>query len=332
MEVKRVEISALLRAGHNKSDIAKQLKTSRMTVHRVAERLKNDEGLKDRPRSGRPRVVNRSAVRKAFVSNPMLKMTEFARKKKISVATVSRAVKEEGGKSLKHVPKPLLTNRMREQRQERSRRLLNDLKSHGNRVLIFSDEKTFTVDPVINKQNDRVVSFGQDVSKVRYVSATKHPASVMMLGVVASNGEKMPPVWFKTGYRLNAADYRDILATKVLPWVRKITKKGDYVFQQDGAPAHTAKVVQEWLRSNMSFWPKDMWPPQSPDLNPLDYSVWAHVEGKACKVRHSSVEELKTSVNRAWASMKKDYVRKVCTAFRSRLERVIAAEGGHIAD
>ena len=39
--------------------------------------------------------------------------------------------------------------------------------------------------------NDRVVSFGQDISDVRYVTTTKHPASVMMLGVVASNGEKM---------------------------------------------------------------------------------------------------------------------------------------------
>jgi hypothetical protein len=57
----------------------------------------------------------------------------------------------------------------------------------------------------------------------------------MMLGIVALNGEKMPPIWFKTGYRLTGADYRDILPTKVLLWVRKITKKGDYVFQQDGA-------------------------------------------------------------------------------------------------
>ena len=81
--------------------------------------------------------------------------------------------------------------------------------------------------------------------KARYVTTTKNPASVMMLGVVASNGEKIPPLWFKAGYRLTAADYRDILATNVLPWVRKTTKGADYVFHQDGVPAHTAKVVQE---------------------------------------------------------------------------------------
>ena len=330
MEAKRIGIAALLRAQHTKAFIAKHLKVSRMTVHRVADRLKSGEGLKDRPRTGRPRVVSRLAVKRAFERNPRLKMTEVAKRKKISVATVSRAVKNQGGKSLRLLEGPLLTARMREQRRDRCQRLLSDLKSNGKRVLIFSDEKTFTVDPVVNKQNDRVVTFGNDVSEVRRVSKTKHPASVMMLGVVASNGEKMPPVWFKTGYRLTAADYREVLATKVLPWVRDITNGADYVFQQDGAPAHTAKVVQQWLGQNMKFWPKDFWPPQSPDLNPLDYSVWAQIEHKACATRHSNVDALKTSVDRAWSSMRKDYVRKVCASFRPRLERVIAAEGAHI--
>ena len=58
-------------------------------------------------------------------------MTKFA-KKKISVATVSRAVKSEGGKSLKHLKILLLTSTMVRKRQERCTRLLNDLKSHGN--------------------------------------------------------------------------------------------------------------------------------------------------------------------------------------------------------
>lgn len=330
MEVRRIEVAALLRAGHSKSSIAKLLRVSRMTVHRVSERLNNDDDLKDRPRSGRPRVINSRTVKKAFESDPSLKMSELAKKKRVSVATISRAVKKEGGKSLRCVQRPLLTERMREQRLLRCRRLLNDLKSHSNRLIIFSDEKVFTVDPVLNKQNDRVISFEQGVSKLRCVSTTKHPASVMMLGVVASNGEKMPPVWFEGGYRLTAADYKDILAKKVLPWVSKIAKKTDYVFQQDGAPAHTARVVQEWLSSNMKFWPKDFWPPQSPDLNPLDYSVWAHVEGRACKARHSSVADLKASVSLAWTRMRKDYIRKVCSAFRPRLERVLASEGGHL--
>ena len=48
-----------------------------------------------------------------------------------------------------------------------------------------------------------------------------------------------------------------------------------FIFQQDGAPAHTARVTQEWLHANCpEIIEKDQWPPNSPDLNPLDYHVW----------------------------------------------------------
>jgi transposase len=37
------------------------------------------------------------------------------------------------------------------------------------------------------------------------------------------------------------------------------------------------KKAQKWLEENLpgnvSFLPKELWPPYSPDLNPLDYSV-----------------------------------------------------------
>ena len=42
------------------------------------------------------------------------------------------------------------------------------------------------------------------------------------------------------------------------------------IFQQDGAPAHTAKITQNWLKTNVpNFWTKDIWPPNSPDLSPM---------------------------------------------------------------
>ena len=158
--------------------------------------------------------------------------------------------------------------------------LLNDVKSHGKRGVLFA----YSV--VNNKQNDRVVSFGQDISGVRYVCTTKHPASVMMLGVVASNGEKMPPVLFRRGYRLTGVDGMDIMTTKVLAWIRKIDKDGNYVVQQNDAPTHTLKVVQHWMNTNVTLCPKDFWPLQSLDLNPLVCSVSPYIESRAYKDRH----------------------------------------------
>ena len=211
MEAKRIEISALLRASHKKSDIDKLLNVSRMLVHRVASRLRDGEPLKGRPRTCTPRAVKKETIRKAFENDPTLKMTRLTRKKKIYVSTVRRAVKIEGGKSLKRVKKPLLTAAMKQKHLERGNSLLTDLKNHGNQIVIFSDEKMFTVDPVANKLNDSIVSFSQDVS------TTKRPASVMMFGVVAANGEKMSSVWFPRGYRLTAADHKDVVTKIIRP-------------------------------------------------------------------------------------------------------------------
>ncbi|KAF2367465.1 Neurotransmitter-gated ion-channel transmembrane domain [Trinorchestia longiramus] len=92
-------------------------------------------------------------------------------------------------------------------------RLMNDLKSvPPGRVIIFSDEKTWTVDPVRNRRNDRYLSLGEVDESACTLSTTKHPASLMSLGFIASNDAVMHLIWFPTGYRLTARDYEDKLA------------------------------------------------------------------------------------------------------------------------
>eukprot|EP00096_Caligus_rogercresseyi_P010004 TRINITY_DN3514_c0_g1_i1.p1 TRINITY_DN3514_c0_g1~~TRINITY_DN3514_c0_g1_i1.p1 ORF type:complete len:218 (-),score=41.98 TRINITY_DN3514_c0_g1_i1:566-1219(-) len=217
MEAKRHEVAVLIRAGHGTNDIVTLTNVCRRTVSNVWKRIKDGQDLMDKPRCGFPVKLSTKVVQKAFTANPKLAMTTLARKKNVNKSTVSRAVKNAGGKSLRLVERPLLSQRHQDLRLERCGKLLNSLKHHGDRVIFFSDEKTFTVDPVINKQNDRVVCFNKEDYNIRNVTTTKHPASVMMLGIVASTGDKMAPIWFDTGYKLTAADYLEILKTKVLP-------------------------------------------------------------------------------------------------------------------
>ncbi|QQP40579.1 Putative transposable element [Caligus rogercresseyi] len=202
-------------------------------------------------------------------------------------------------------------------------------KAPAGRVIVFSDEKTWTVDPVRNRRNDRYLTFGEVDEDVRTMSTTKHPASVMSLGFVASNGKAMPLIWFPTDYRLNAVDYVKILQEKFLPWVQESFPDNNVVLQQDGAPAHTAKVTQSSWGSTCSFGPRRCAPPE-PDANPLDYSFWVQVESKACTVRHPNVEALKTAVNEEWNRMTTDYIKRTCSTFRKRIEAIIAANGGYI--
>ncbi len=68
---------------------------------------------------------------------------------------------------------------------------------------------------------------------------------------------------------------------------RKTEENAKYVWQQDSAPAHKAKVVQDWCKSNLKdFWPANIWPPSSPDCAVLDFAIWGIVEREACSTPH----------------------------------------------
>ncbi|KAI6652422.1 hypothetical protein LOD99_7436 [Oopsacas minuta] len=67
------------------------------------------------------------------------------------------------------------------------------------------------------------------------------------------------------------------------------------------APAHTANMTQDWMKYNTSnFIHKEEWPPYSPYLNPMGYSVWSILENKAYSVSHNTVNSLKISLYREW--------------------------------
>ncbi len=64
-------------------------------------------------------------------------------------------------------------------------------------------------------------------------------------------------------------------------------------------------------------------------LNPLAYSIWGTVEARVCRTPYLPVSALKTAVDTEWANMSEDFIRRVCSGFRPRVEKCIAAEGGH---
>jgi len=71
----------------------------------------------------------------------------------------------------------------------------------------------------------------------------------------------------------------------------------------DGAPVHS-HLIQNWLSDNVDmFWSTEFWPPNSPDLNPLDYYVWSVVERITNKSTHSNMTSLRTTIEAAFADI-----------------------------
>lgn len=108
---------------------------------------------------------------------------------------------------------------------------------------------------------------------------------------------------------------------------------------QDGAPSHTSIndnpdrfriPTQTWCEENFpDFIRKDEWPPSSPDLNPLDYSIWSILSSKVNAQAHGSVESLKQAITDAFNELDQEMINRAVDAWPSRLDKVIEAQGGH---
>lgn len=68
-------------------------------------------------------------------------------------------------------------------------------------------------------------------------------ASLMILGVVSTEGNLMPPHFFLQGGRVNVVVYSDVLKL----WIIYVESGRPYVFQQDSALSHTAPTTQQWV-------------------------------------------------------------------------------------
>ncbi len=83
----------------------------------------------------------------------------------------------------------------------------------------------------------------------------KFPQSVMIWAAMSSAG--VGPLCFLSPQ-----------STSMLPSADKLYGDADFIFQQDLAPAHTAKGTKSWFNDH-GVTVLD-WPANSPDLNPIE--------------------------------------------------------------
>jgi len=90
----------------------------------------------------------------------------------------------------------------------------------------------------------------------------------------------------------------------LLPDICAVSGSEFFVCQQDSAPSHRAKDTVALLdQETPDFIPTALWPPNSPDLNPVDYTVWSVLQERVYRTKMSDVDELKRRINNEWAAL-----------------------------
>ena len=93
-----------------------------------------------------------------------------------------------------------------------------------------------------------------------------------------------------------------------------------FIFQQDSAPAHQARDTVRLLElATPALIPPDRWPPNSPDLNPVDYKIWSVVQQRVYQSWVHNVDELKQRLVHVWHDIDQTIIGNAIDEWRGRL-------------
>ena len=96
--------------------------------------------------------------------------------------------------------------------------------------------------------------------------------------------------------------------------------------QDDGAPCHRSKPVTKFV--NDQCWNTLDWPPQSPDLYPIE-DLWSVLKKRVWSQHFASTVELKAKIISIWhKNIEKDLLEKLALSMSDRLRAVIKAHVG----
>ncbi len=148
-------------------------------------------------------------------------------------------------------------------------------------------------------------------------SSVKFPQSVMVWGAMSSAG--VGPLCFLRS-KVNTAIYQGVLEHFMLPAADQLYGDADFIFQQDLAPAHSAKATSTWFKDHDI--PVLNWPANSPDLNPIE-NLWGTVKRKMRYARPNNAEELKATIRATWALITPEQCHRLIDSMPRRIAAVI---------
>ena len=264
--------------------------------------------------------------------------SEIASTLNISETSVRRIIKDD----LQLVPfKKIRTQRLSQgniqKRIERCPKILRQFDKKSLDRAFFSDEKIFKVEQLYEPHNQVVYApkgtMRMDIEDDRIYVERSGFNDQIMVSVAVSKLGKTSMFFVEPGAKVNGPYYRNHLLADMIPEMDTLANHQPYIFMQDGARSHTATETVEYLQSqqHLDLIAPNEWPPNSPDLNPVDFCIWGKLKTNVYRERRiTSIEQLRAVLIEEWEKFPQSIIDNCIDAFRGRLRRVIECEGMHI--
>jgi len=326
---------------------------SRKVAQRWVTRYKNYGGVTKEKGKGRPHLLSQEAAEKALhalLEGDARNMTHELQQqgfttnlsnRRTAIRAAKRVAKQQGRPI--HAVRGKLAKRLTE--ATKSKRLLfcNANKGRGWGNVMFTDRKKFLFshpgDVVTPCQWVRMglhrqattVNHPQCVNL--YAGMTKY--GVTKLHVVAGSSQHKTTYTNKRGVlakNITTTEYMDVLNHTLLPEGRRLFGSrgiSHWVLQQDNDPAHrkAGPIIKEWReRHACGVSLLDNWPPNSPDLSPIE-NLWGIVAAKMDAAGCVSFEEFRRELQRQWEALPQRMLQHMISSVPKRI-RECSSRGG----
>lgn len=333
---KRSHLSPAVRAviidrrkrGQTLREIAREVGCSYGAVQTALRLAAKGPPYTDSCRSGRPQVTTERLDRLMYrvsSAQPMKTAVNIQREinrthgTSVSVRTVRRRLCDKGLFGRIAVKKPLVSEVNRRRRLQWARQHQHWTADQWASVLWTDESK-------INRLGSDGATYVRRRRGERFAPRCLLPTlrggggSVMVWAAFSSSGTG--PIHRIQGM-LKSTDYRDLLSDVLMPYATD-NMPGQWILQHDNAPVHMGHVVTEWLAQQQVT--VLSWPPQSPDLNPLE-TLWTDLKKAVHEQHPSNKEELWTAAKEAWQQISVDRCRRLVDSMPRRCAAVLRSRG-----
>ena len=311
--------------------IAEIMDRSYKTVYNFLKRYKCDGNTEKYSNCGRQRKFTERCdrkLRRLYKNNrqasaqQLMKLYNEGNSNSIGITTVRKRLKEFGAKRRCLRKTVIIRKEYLLKRRKWAKARLHWTVERDWKQFIYSDECSIYV----GKENKSVKVWRTDAEKDKHylnTSSRCRQVGCMFWGCITYNGTAtLTPV----AGNINSEKYISILEEYLKPVLASEFPDNDGVFMDDNAPCHRSGTTTEYL-DGLGIKCSE-WPPQSPDLNPIE-NTWKIVKEELHRtpMEIKNKQDLIREVTQIWQDISTDTVRSLYNTISRRLKAVLTMKG-----